>query len=168
MSARVVVAIDRVSHSAGQGALRTEILHEVSASVHAGEIVLLTGPSGSGKTTLLTLVGALRAVQQGSLSVLGHELHAAPERLRLGIRRQVGWVFQLHNLLRALTVRQNVPGSRYARACRNESAPAATIAAAARGTRSRPSLTAAPPVTSASIAGSARYCQWSATREYRE
>ena len=108
MIARVVVALDRVSHVAGEGALRTGILHEVSASVRAGEIVLLTGPSGSGKTTLLTLVGALRAVQQGSLRVLDHELHAASEKIRLGIRRQVGWVFQLHNLLRALTVRDNV------------------------------------------------------------
>jgi putative ABC transport system ATP-binding protein len=108
MSADCVVAIDRVSHAAGSGTLRAGILHEVSASVRAGEIVLLTGPSGSGKTTLLTLVGAIRAVQDGSVRVLGHELRAASEALRLRIRRQVGWVFQLHNLLRALTVRQNV------------------------------------------------------------
>jgi putative ABC transport system ATP-binding protein len=108
MSARVVVALEGVSHAAGSGPLRAGILHEVSASVRAGEIVLLTGPSGSGKTTLLTLVGALRAVQRGSLRVLDHELHGAPQEIRLGIRRRVGWVFQLHNLLRALTVRQNV------------------------------------------------------------
>jgi putative ABC transport system ATP-binding protein len=108
MSACGVIELDRVCHDAGEGALRTGILHEVSAVVRAGEVVLLTGPSGSGKTTLLTLIGALRTVQQGSLRVLGHELGGAPESLRLGIRRQVGYVFQLHNLLRALTVRQNV------------------------------------------------------------
>jgi putative ABC transport system ATP-binding protein len=107
MSARVI-ELERLCHAAGKGALRTEILHAVSAEVRAGEVVLLTGPSGSGKSTLLTLIGALRSVQQGRLRVLGQELAGASERLRLGIRRQVGYVFQLHNLLRALTVRQNV------------------------------------------------------------
>jgi putative ABC transport system ATP-binding protein len=108
MAHDVIAMLDRVAHFAGEGALRTQILHDVSASLCAGEIVLLTGPSGSGKTTLLTLVGGLRAVRQGSLRVLGRELCEAPERVRVAIRREVGYVFQLHNLLRALTVRQNV------------------------------------------------------------
>ena len=42
------------------------VLRDVELTVDAGEIVLLTGPSGSGKTTLLTLIGALRAMQEGS------------------------------------------------------------------------------------------------------
>ena len=66
MASDALIALDRVGYCTGEGALRTRILHDVSASVHAGEIVLLTGPSGSGKTTLLTLIGALRGV---SLSV---------------------------------------------------------------------------------------------------
>ena len=134
MSADCVVAIDRVSHAAGSGTLRAGILHEVSASVRAGEIVLLTGPSGSGKTTLLTLVGAIRAVQDGSVRVLGHELRAASEALRLRIRRQVGWVFQLHNLPRALTVRQNVRLS----ACSVASATPGSASTHARQRRPRP------------------------------
>jgi putative ABC transport system ATP-binding protein len=108
MASDAVIALDRVGYCAGEGALRTRILHDVSASVHAGEIVLLTGPSGSGKTTLLTLIGALRALRQGSLRVLGRELCNASEPVRIAVRREVGYVFQLHNLLRALTVGQNV------------------------------------------------------------
>lgn len=103
-----LIAIDRVSHFFGQGALRKQILFEVSESVRAGEIVILTGPSGSGKTTLLTLIGALRSTQEGSLEVLGHELRDASQRRLTDVRKGIGYIFQAHNLLDALTATQNV------------------------------------------------------------
>ncbi len=103
-----VIRMAGVCHSYGTGTLRTQVLFDVTAEVHAGEVVLLTGPSGSGKTTLLTLVGCLRALQQGSVVVLGQELLGASETARVAVRRRTGWIFQLHNLLRALTVLQNV------------------------------------------------------------
>ena len=71
-------------------------------------MVLLTGPSGCGKTTLLTLIGALRMVQQGEVSVLGESLHGAGRRRRQQVRRRIGMIFQGHNLLRCLTAEQNV------------------------------------------------------------
>ena len=74
----------------------------------AGEVVLLTGPSGCGKTTLLTLIGGLRTVESGEMRVLGHELHACDPAELGEIRRQIGFIFQLHNLLDFLTARQNV------------------------------------------------------------
>jgi putative ABC transport system ATP-binding protein len=76
--------------------------------VGVGEVLLLTGPSGSGKTTLLTLIGALRAMQEGSCEVLGQELFEASERARVSLRQRIGFIFQNHNLLGALTARQNV------------------------------------------------------------
>jgi len=103
-----VIQMTGVAHSYGAGELRTEVLVDVAAEVHAGEIVLLTGPSGSGKTTLLTLVGSLRTLQRGSIAVLGQELLGASEATRTAVRRRTGWIFQLHNLLRSLTVVQNV------------------------------------------------------------
>jgi putative ABC transport system ATP-binding protein len=103
-----VVAIDGASHFYGAGELRAQILFDVSTRVHAGEVVLLTGPSGSGKTTLLTLVGGLRRVRHGRLAVLGHELNGIPDAECTALRRRVGWIFQLHHLLRALTVLENV------------------------------------------------------------
>lgn len=69
---------------------------------------MLTGPSGSGKTTLMTLVGALRALQNGSCRVLGQELRDATEQMRVTLRRSIGFVFQEHRLLRFLTAEQNV------------------------------------------------------------
>ncbi len=84
------------------------MLFDINFVLQPGEIVLLTGPSGSGKTTLLTLLGALRSVQEGSLRVLGQELRGAKPNTLIQIRRQVGYIFQAHNLLRSLTAAQNV------------------------------------------------------------
>jgi putative ABC transport system ATP-binding protein len=71
-------------------------------------VLLLTGPSGSGKTTLITLIGALRSMQEGSCRVLGQELLDASESDRVSLRQRIGFIFQNHNLLGALTARQNV------------------------------------------------------------
>ncbi|MCG9892173.1 MAG: DevA family ABC transporter ATP-binding protein [Thermosynechococcaceae cyanobacterium MS004] len=108
MSPEPVIAIDRVNHYYGKGHLRKQILFEVTANIYPGEIVFMTGPSGSGKTTLLTLIGALRSTQEGSLQVLGRELRNAPSRELVKVRRDVGYIFQAHNLLHSLTARQNV------------------------------------------------------------
>ncbi|MBY0334585.1 MAG: ATP-binding cassette domain-containing protein [Acetobacteraceae bacterium] len=102
------VALRDVTYAYGKGELARPVLRDVDISVGPGEIVLLTGPSGSGKTTLLTLIGALRAMQQGSAVVLGQELMGATERQRVALRRRIGFIFQQHNLLGFLTARQNV------------------------------------------------------------
>ena len=88
--------------------MRREVLQNISFSIEPGEVVLLTGPSGCGKTTLLTLIGALRTVQQGQVSVLGQSLDGAGRRRRQQLRRRIGMIFQGHNLLRCLTAEQNV------------------------------------------------------------
>jgi putative ABC transport system ATP-binding protein len=108
MAAEALITVDGVSHYFGSGQLRKQILYGVSAAITSGEIVILTGPSGSGKTTLLTLMGALRATQEGSLMVLGQELNGAGEAALVSVRRRIGFIFQLHNLLDALSVTENV------------------------------------------------------------
>ena len=102
------VVVDNLSHAFGQGEMRREVLQNISFSIEPGEVVLLTGPSGCGKTTLLTLIGALRTVQQGQVSVLGQALDGAGRRRRQQVRRRIGMIFQGHNLLRCLTAEQNV------------------------------------------------------------
>ncbi|MDM7327311.1 MAG: DevA family ABC transporter ATP-binding protein [Thermosynechococcus sp. Uc] len=103
-----VIQIQGLNHYFGQGQLRKQILFNLHTRIEAGEIVIMTGPSGSGKTTLLTLIGALRSAQEGSLRVLGQELRNATKKQLIQIRRQTGYIFQSHNLLHALTARQNV------------------------------------------------------------
>jgi putative ABC transport system ATP-binding protein len=108
LGAETAIRLRGVSYAYGEGELRKPVLREVDLDVASGEIVLLTGPSGSGKTTLLTLVGALRAMQDGAAGVLGVDLATANERTRVALRRRIGFIFQNHNLLGFLTVRQNV------------------------------------------------------------
>lgn len=102
------ILADYLCFSFGDGELKKQILFDVSFAVEEGEVVLLTGPSGSGKTTLLTLIGGLRQVQEGKLTVLGHALHQAGESKLVSVRKQIGFIFQQHNLLPFLTARQNV------------------------------------------------------------
>src|SRR4051794_23918560 len=107
-AAPLPVDLHGVTYAFGEGALRRPVLRDVALQVAPGEIVLLTGPSGSGKTTLLTLIGALRAMQEGSALVLGQQLAGASEAQRVALRRRIGFIFQQHNLLGFLTARQNV------------------------------------------------------------
>ncbi|MGF1512795.1 MAG: DevA family ABC transporter ATP-binding protein [Elainellaceae cyanobacterium] len=103
-----VISTHHLNHFFGTGDLRKQTLFSINLDICAGEIVILTGPSGSGKTTLLTLVGGLRSVQDGNLRVLGQEMRGAKNAQLLGIRRQIGYIFQAHNLLTFLTAKQNV------------------------------------------------------------
>jgi len=102
------VALQDLSHWYGSGVNRRKVLDRVQLTINPGEVVLLTGPSGCGKTTLLTLVGALRQVMEGSVRLFGQELNGAPRRERQLLRRDIGMIFQGHNLLRCLSAEQNV------------------------------------------------------------
>ena len=102
------IRVRGLNHAYGKGELRKQILFDVEVEIQPGEIVIVTGPSGSGKTTLLTLVGALRSAQEGSVQVLGEELHKARLSTLERVRRRIGFIFQQHNLLAALTALQNV------------------------------------------------------------
>jgi putative ABC transport system ATP-binding protein len=102
------ISMTALNHYYGRDSLRKQVLFDINLQIDRGEIIIMTGPSGSGKTTLLTLMGSLRSVQAGSLSILGTELaNASKEQMTLA-RRNIGYIFQAHNLLNFLTVYQNV------------------------------------------------------------
>ncbi|MGF1521879.1 MAG: DevA family ABC transporter ATP-binding protein [Leptolyngbyaceae cyanobacterium] len=107
-SSEPVISISHLNHYFGRGELRKQVLFDLTLKIDAGEVVILTGPSGSGKTTLLTLIGGLRSAQEGSLKVLGQEIRGARKHRLMQVRRQVGYIFQAHNLLTYLTAKQNV------------------------------------------------------------
>jgi len=103
-----VISVDHLDHFFGQGQLQKQVLFDINLAINAGEIVIMTGPSGSGKTTLLTLAGGLRSSQVGSLKVLGRELCGASAEERVQVRRNIGYIFQAHNLHGSLTALGNV------------------------------------------------------------
>lgn len=102
------ISIQNLDHYYGQGQLKKQVLSDINLEIQSGEIVLMTGPSGSGKTTLLSLIGCLRSTQSGTLNILGQELSNASKPQLVQARRQLGYIFQAHNLLECLTVRENV------------------------------------------------------------
>lgn len=102
------VQVRDLNYFFGQGDLRKQVLYDINLDLHRGQIVIMTGPSGSGKTTLLTLIGALRSLSHGSLRVLGQELVGLGNRQMVEVRRNIGFIFQAHNLFESLTAAQNV------------------------------------------------------------
>lgn len=102
------VNVQNLSHSYGQGTLKKQVLIDINLQITPGQFIIITGQSGSGKTTLLSLIGGLRSVQSGSLKFLGQELFGASQQTLVKLRRQIGYIFQEHNLLKFLNAQQNV------------------------------------------------------------
>jgi putative ABC transport system ATP-binding protein len=102
------VRAEGVNFSYGEGEARFQVLFDNRIDIAPGQLVVMTGPSGSGKTTLLTLIGGLRSLQEGRIEVLGHDLSGLGPRELVRVRRDIGFIFQLHNLFESLTAYENV------------------------------------------------------------
>jgi putative ABC transport system ATP-binding protein len=104
-----VIRVEQLNHWYGDDPeTRKQVLHDNHLEVAPGEIVIMTGPSGSGKTTLLSLLGALRTVQVGEVAVLGRRLSGLRAKELVQVRRDIGFIFQAHNLFASLSALQNV------------------------------------------------------------
>src|ERR1039458_6000788 len=101
---RVVLRAEGVWKSYDDGAI--SVLKGVAFEVIEGQTVALCGPSGCGKSTLLHLFGGLDFPEQGRVSVNGAEVNRHRNLLHL-LRHEVGFVFQLHNLIPDLTLEEN-------------------------------------------------------------
>ncbi len=104
----IAISTAGLCHWFGKGEARKQALFDIDLAIARGKLTVLAGASGSGKTTLLTLMGCLRAVQKGSVKLLGHELAGADPGTLVAHRRRLGFIFQAHNLHESLTARQNV------------------------------------------------------------
>jgi putative ABC transport system ATP-binding protein len=107
-SSKTAIAVQNLHHYFGEDNLRKQVLFDINLEINQGEIVIMTGPSGSGKTTLLSLMGGLRSAQEGSLKILGQEMCGAKKQQLTKIRLNIGYIFQAHNLMSFLTVKENV------------------------------------------------------------
>jgi putative ABC transport system ATP-binding protein len=109
MTAETLVRARNVHKTFQRGSERIEVLQGVNLEIGKGEFLALMGPSGSGKTTLLNLIGGLDTASEGSIEVGGIDISrmsgAALSRWR---SQNIGFVFQLYNLLPVLTAERNV------------------------------------------------------------
>jgi lipoprotein-releasing system ATP-binding protein len=99
-----VLRAEDVWKSYDQGAIR--VLNGVNFEASAGQTVALCGPSGCGKSTLLHLLGGLDAPTSGRIFVHNSPLAGGRSTLQI-LRHQIGFVFQLHNLIPGLTLEEN-------------------------------------------------------------
>lgn len=102
------ILVRGLNHWFGEGEAAKQALFDIDLDIDAGKLITLVGPSGSGKTTLLTLIGCLRRIQDGCINLLGEEMFGASETQLVLKRRQLGFIFQAHNLHDSLTAMQNV------------------------------------------------------------
>ncbi len=92
-----------------RGDERIHVLQGLTVHIAKGEFLALMGPSGSGKSTLLNLIGGLDRPTSGAIDVAGVRIDQLSEsRLAAWRARHVGFVFQMYNLLPALTAERNV------------------------------------------------------------
>ena len=86
-----------------------QVLKGINVTIDEGEVVAIVGPSGAGKTTLLQILGTLDKADGGELIVNGVEVNTLSEREQATFRnRNIGFVFQFHQLLPEFTALENV------------------------------------------------------------
>jgi putative ABC transport system ATP-binding protein len=92
-----------------RGSERIDVLQGVDLEIPAGDFLALMGPSGSGKTTLLNLLGGLDSPTGGTITIAGQRIdQMSSGQLARWRASNIGFVFQLYNLLPVLTAERNV------------------------------------------------------------
>lgn len=106
--------IKGIRKSFGTGDSRVDVLKGLNLEIEKGEFCVLLGPSGSGKSTLLNIIGGIDVADEGSIIIEGEQLEDMTEKkLSLYRRKHLGYIFQMHNLIPNLTVRENIEVGAY-------------------------------------------------------
>ncbi len=96
------------TYDSGKG-IKVHALRGIDLTVRRGEVVAIMGPSGCGKTTLLNCLSGLDDIDEGDINIDGVSLLGMDDNARTDYRaRQMGFVFQLYNLLPVLSTVENV------------------------------------------------------------
>lgn len=86
-----------------------QVLKGIDLAIGRGEIVSIVGPSGAGKTTLLQIMGTLDKADAGTIEIAGTSVMGMKEKELSAFRnRNIGFVFQFHQLLPEFTALENV------------------------------------------------------------
>jgi putative ABC transport system ATP-binding protein len=100
-----IIRLQGVKRNFDEG--RIKALDGIDLKVERGEFLSIIGPSGSGKSTLLNIIGALDKADEGLVRVAGVDLMNTKD-LSSFRSQQIGFVFQMHNLIPNLSVTENV------------------------------------------------------------
>ena len=100
-----MIEIQGITKSFGE----LQVLKGINLIIYKGEVVSVVGPSGAGKTTLLQIMGTLDKADCGSVVINGIEVGNLKEKELSAFRnKQIGFVFQFHQLLPEFTALENV------------------------------------------------------------
>lgn len=93
----------------GRGENQVTALDHVSLTIEKGDFIAITGSSGSGKSTLLHIIAGVDVPTSGKVYLNGQDVYAqSNEKLAIFRRRQVGLIYQFHNLIPTLNVVENI------------------------------------------------------------
>lgn len=106
--------IKQLKKNYGEGGSFIEVLKGIDTSLEKGKMCVIQGSSGSGKSTLLNCIGGLDTINSGSVKVDGLEISGlGPKALSEYRRENLGFIFQMYNLVPNLTVTENIEICRY-------------------------------------------------------
>ena len=109
MSQMEFIKLDEVCKIYGRDENQVTALDHVSLRIEKGEFAAIIGSSGSGKSTLLHTIAGVDAPTSGKVYLDGQDIYAqSSEKLAIFRRRQVGLIYQFHNLLPTLSVEENI------------------------------------------------------------
>ncbi|GMS53887.1 ABC transporter ATP-binding protein [Enterococcus raffinosus] len=104
-----LLKIEHLSKVYGKDENKVVALDDVSLTIEKGEFVAIIGASGSGKSTLLHMIGGVDVPTSGKVWLDGQDVYAQNnDKLALFRRRQVGLIYQFHNLIPTLNVVENI------------------------------------------------------------
>lgn len=104
-----LLKIEHLSKVYGKGENKVVALNDVSLTIEKGEFTVIIGASGSGKSTLLHMIGGVDVPTSGKVYLDGQDVYAQNnEKLAIFRRRQVGLIYQFHNLIPTLNVVENI------------------------------------------------------------
>jgi len=104
-----LIKIENLCKVYGEGENQVAALDHVSLTIEKGEFTAIIGSSGSGKSTLLHIIGGVDVPTSGKVYLDGQDIYAqSNEKLAIFRRRQVGLIYQFHNLIPTLNVVENI------------------------------------------------------------
>lgn len=107
--ADIAVELNGICKTFGEKGVEVKALVDISQQFNTGELSMVVGPSGCGKTTLISIIGGILRADCGSVNVFGKFINEMTDDENTDFRKNnIGYIFQQHNLIPTLTVKENV------------------------------------------------------------